>query len=282
MLTSEEFSLFRTLIYRESGICLHESKREFLEFRLRRRMKEVSAASPYWYYRHLVEHPHTELAPLLELLTINETSFFRNQPQFDLLRETVLPVLAARNARCVLPRVRVWSAGCSTGEEPYSIAMTLLDRFGQSAGWDLRVLASDLNMSVLAAARRGCYPASKVRESVDAELLRRHFDPRGDQYQVREPVRRLVAFDFHNLKHENGLRDLDVIFCRNVLIYFDEEEQRKVIDKFHRSLAPGGYLFLGHSETLRGVDPRFEFVFDRKGAAYRKPEGGERREDPAG
>jgi chemotaxis protein methyltransferase CheR len=237
-------------------------------------MRETSVASPYWYYRHLLANPDTELPPLLELLTINETSFFRNQPQFDLLRETVLPELAARNARRALPRLRIWSAGCSTGEEPYSIAMTVLDRIGRPEGWELQVLASDLNMSVLAAARRGCYPAAKVREAVDEATLRRYFDPRGDQYEVRDAVRRLIAFDFHNLKHENGLRDLDVIFCRNVLIYFDEEEQRKVIDKFHRSLGPGGYLFLGHSESLQGVDSRFEFVFDRKGAAYRKPDGG--------
>ncbi|HEY5998449.1 MAG TPA: protein-glutamate O-methyltransferase CheR [bacterium] len=274
MLTQEEFSLFRNLIYRESGIYLQEGRREFLEYRLRRRMQSTGAASPYWYYRHLLGAPETELPELLELLTINETSFFRNQAQFDLLRETVLPALARAKARSPLPRLRVWSAGCSTGEEPYSIAMTLLEQLGQLGqpeGWELRVFASDLNMRVLAAARRGCYQAARVRDGVGEPLLQRYFEQRGEQYAVRESLRRLVVFDFHNLKHENGLRDLDVIFCRNVLIYFDQEEQRKVIDRFHRNLAPGGFLFLGHSESLQGVDSRFEFVFDRKGAAYRKP-----------
>jgi chemotaxis protein methyltransferase CheR len=274
MLTGEEFTLFRNLIYQESGIFLAESRREFLEYRLRKRMQATGATSPYWYYRRLLQEREAELALLLELLTINETSFFRNQPQFDLLRETVLPALVARKARAALPRVRLWSAGCSSGEEPYSMAMTLLERLGRPDGWELRVFASDLNLSVLAAARRGSYPAGKLLETVDPVYLHRYFTPRGGQFEVREAVRQLVVFDFHNLKHDNGLRDLDVIFCRNVLIYFDEEEQRKVIDKFHRCLAPGGYLFLGHSESLHGVDARFEFVFDNKGAAYRKTEGG--------
>ncbi|MHB8836691.1 MAG: CheR family methyltransferase [Candidatus Methylomirabilia bacterium] len=274
MLTSEEFKLFRNLIYKESGIFLHESKLEFLEYRLLKRMKVTRAASPYWYYRHLLEHQEKELSPLLDSLTINETSFFRNMPQFDLLRETVLPALAARKARAAMPRVRIWSAGCSTGEEPYSIAMTLLDRLGLPDGWEMQVCASDLNMAVLASARRGCYPAAKVRETVAAAYLQRYFTTTGEHFEVREVVRRLVVFDFHNLKHENGMRDMDVIFCRNVLIYFDEEEQRRVIDKFYHSLAPGGFLFLGHSESLQGVDTRFEFVFEHKGAAYRRPEGG--------
>lgn len=274
MLTSEEFALFRNLIYKESGIYLQEGKREFLEYRLRKRMKVTSAVSPYWYYRHLLENRVAEFPSLLELLTINETSFFRNQPQFDLLRETVLPSFAAAKARSPRPRLRVWSAGCSTGEEPYSIAMTILDRIGRPEGWEIQVCASDLNMAVLAAARRGRYAAAKVRETVPESFLDRYFVSLGDQYEVRETVRNLVAFDFHNLKHENGMHDLDAIFCRNVLIYFDEEEQRKVIDKFYRSLAPGGVLFLGHSESLQGVDSRFEFLFENKGAAYRRPVGG--------
>jgi chemotaxis protein methyltransferase CheR len=276
MLTPEEFSLFRNLIYLESGLSLRETKKEFLEYRLLKRMKATETATPYWYYRFVLEHRKAELPLLLELLTINETSFFRNPPQIELLRRTVLPELLRRKEQSYLRRLRIWSAGCSTGEEPYTIAIETLEVLGAAQGWDVRIFASDLNRSVLECAHRGRYDAEKMRETVPAELLQKYFVPVAGAFEVREIVRRPVVFDLHNLKHENGLQDLDIIFCRNVMIYFDDDEQRRLIDKLYRSLGPGGYLFLGHSESLHGLDERFEFVIAEKGSAYRKPRGDER------
>jgi chemotaxis protein methyltransferase CheR len=272
-LSSEEFSLFRTLIFQESGLFLTEAKKEFLEYRLVRRMKETGASSPYWYYRYLLDNRVSEMPRLLELLTINETSFFRIRPQFDLLRDVVLPGIVAEKKQSRTPALSVWSAGCSTGEEPYSIAMEVTEFLGPVNDWRVKIYASDLNMQVLAQASRGRYPSARVTESVPPHLVQRYFIRQGDEFLVTERIRKLVVFDFHNLMHDNGLTDLDVIFCRNVMIYFDGEDQRKLIDRFHRSLKPGGYFFLGASETLQGVDDRFRFIFHRKGAAYRKAGG---------
>ena len=276
MLTAEEFSLFRNLIYQESGMYFADTKKEFLEYRIMKRMKATATATPYWYYRFVAEHRQTELPALLESMTINETSFFRNIPQFELLRRQVLPELVTRKEKAILRRLRIWSAGCSTGAEPYTIAIIVLELLEKSPGWDVRLFASDLSLSVLKHAQQGRYEADKIRDTVPPEMLRKYFDLVGEEYQVKEEVRRCVTFDLHNLKHENGLGDLDIIFCRNVMIYFDDEERKRVIDKFHRSLNPGGYLFLGHSESLQGVDARFEFVISEKGTAYRKPDGEER------
>lgn len=273
MLTAEEFSLFRNLIYQESGMYFADGKKDFLEYRIMKRMQATVTATPYWYYRFVVEHRAAELPVLLELVTINETSFFRNLPQFELLRRQVLPELRARKEQGADRRLRIWSAGCSTGEEPYTIAIDVLELLEQSPWWDVQIFASDLSLKVLELAHRGRYAADKVRETVPPVVLRKYFEPAGDEYQVKEQVRRRVSFDFHNLRHENGLKNLDVIFCRNVMIYFDDEERKRVIDKFYRSLNPGGYLFLGHSESLHGLDNRFEFVFANKGTAYKKMEG---------
>ena len=250
-----------------------DTKKEFLEYRIIKRMKATATATPYWYYRFVAEHRQAELPLLLESMTINETSFFRNMPQFELLRRQVLPELVARKERDVTRRLRVWSAGCSTGAEPYTIAIIVLELLENMPRWDVKLFASDLSLSVLKQAQQGRYEADKIRDTVPPELLRKYFDLAGEEYQVKEHIRRRVTFDYHNLKHENGLGDLDIIFCRNVMIYFDDEERKRVIDKFHRSLNSGGYLFLGHSESLQGVDARFEFVFADKGTAYRKPEG---------
>ena len=253
-----------------------DTKKEYLEYRIMKRMKATATATPYWYFRFVSEHRQAELPMLLESMTINETSFFRNQPQFELLRRRVLPELLALKEQDPLRRLRIWSAGCSTGAEPYTIAIVVLELLEKSPRWEIKLFASDLSLSVLKRAQQGRYEADKVRDTVPPELLRKYFDLAGEEYQVKEHVRRRVSFDFHNLKHENGLCDLDIIFCRNVMIYFDDEERRRVIDKFHRSLNPGGYLFLGHSESLQGVDARFEFVFADKGTAYRKSAGEER------
>lgn len=276
MMTDEEFRLFRNLIYEESGISLKESRKDFLENRLAMRMKATGMNGLYWYYRLVSEKRKTELLILLDLLTINETSFFRNRPQMDFFKDGILPEVIRRKD---IRKLRVWSAGCSTGEEPYSIAMIVHDVLhnrpssgggGGTGGWDIRIFASDLSLTALKTASRGEYEKGKVDAATDAYYISRYFREDNGTYTVRDEIREMVFFDFHNLKNDNGIGDLDIIFCRNVMIYFDLEEQKRLIHKFHRSLVPGGYLFIGHAESLQGTSPGFRFVYHNNGAAYKK------------
>ena len=271
MLTEEEFRLFRNLIYQESGIYLKETKKDFLEHRVVKRMHETRTASPYWYYKLVTAGQSPELALLLDSMTVNETSFFRNRPQIELFRDIALPELAARKRSEPLRRLRIWSAGCSTGEEPYTIAMVVRDAFAGHDSGDVQIFASDLSLKALQAAQRAEYAREKVEATVDGQSLAKYFTMHNGTARVKEEVRDMVVFDYHNLKHDNGLRGLDVIFCRNVMIYFDLEEQRRLAAKFYESLNPGGYLFLGHAESLQGWDTGFRFLYHRGGTAYRKP-----------
>jgi chemotaxis protein methyltransferase CheR len=270
MLTNEEFRLFKKLIYEESGMFLADAKKDYLENRLARRMKAVNLTTPYWYYRFLLENRKAELLIFLDCLTINETSFFRNGPQFDLFRNIILPEIVVRREREGLKKIRIWSAGCSTGEEPYSIAMAILDTVPHADLWDIKIFASDLSLKALENAHQGVFPADKVCETVPENTRSRYFEPHGDAYTMSEAVRRLVVFDYHNLKHENGMSGLDAVFCRNVMIYFDEEEQKRLVNKFYGCLGQGGYLLLGHAESLQGWNMNFRFIHDQKGTAYKK------------
>lgn len=272
MLTYEEFRMFSELIYEESGIYLKENRKDFLENRLVKRMLATGTSSPYWYYKLVTEQRGTELLMLLDILTVNETSLFRNKPQIDLFRNIILPDIAARKEGDPVKRLKIWSAGCSTGEEPYTIAMEVCEMVPSCTAWDIRIYASDLSMTALEAAVRGEYSEEKVNATADDYYINKYFDHRGRAYAVKERLKKMIVFDFHNLKNDNGLSGLDVIFCRNVMIYFDEQEQKKLVRRFWDSLNPGGYLLLGHAESLYGWDTGFQFVYDNKGTAYRKTE----------
>jgi chemotaxis protein methyltransferase CheR len=205
---------------------------------------------------------------MLDSLMICETSFFRNQPQFDLLREVVLPDLVAKKVKAGTRLLRVWSAGCSTGQEPYSTVMTLLDSLPDLDSWTIRVFASDLSFTALERAQCGLYRTDQVK-GIDPQCVARYFRQENGHYVMSEGVRKRVIFDYHNLKHDNGLRGLDIVFCRNVMIYFDAEEQRKLVSRFAKCLVPGGFLFLGHAESLQGLSTRFAMLHRNKGIAYR-------------
>ncbi len=270
-LTDDEFALFRNLIYEEAGIVLRPERRPFLASRVRHRLQARGLRSPYQYYRLLSDGPdrNAELLHFLDLLTINETSFFRNAPQFDLLATRVLPEILERKARTLSTTLRLWSAGCSTGQEPYSLAMAVLEHNPQARGITPKIFASDLSLTALEFAQQGFYPEAKAH-GVPPAYLAHHFERLNGGYAVRDEVKRLIVFDYHNLKHDHGLTSLDIIFCRNVMIYFDEAEQRRLVEKFHVALAPGGYLFLGHAESLQGLSTAFRFLYVNKGVAYQK------------
>jgi chemotaxis protein methyltransferase CheR len=271
-MTDDEFRLFRDFIHKECGLYFATGKKSFLSTRIAKRVNSSSMKSFYRYYRYLQgngDDQKAELMKLLDLLTINETRFFRNQPQFDLLEQIVLPRLIESNRNGDSNRLRIWSAGCSTGEEPYSIAISVLETLPVQTNWDIRIFASDLSLSVLETAARGIYEAERLA-GIIPERIRRYFEPCAEGYAVREELKKHVIYDFHNLKYENGLEDLDIIFCRNVLIYFDPDEQIKVLNRFIETLRPGGFLFLGHSESVLGLTDELSFVHHNKGTAYQK------------
>ena len=205
-----------------------------------------------------------EVPPLM----ICETSFFRNNPQFELLKGEVLPDIIAKKKKSGSRTIRMWSAGCSTGQEPYTAAMVLLEGLPDPKSWLIKVFASDLSFTALERAQCGLYNPEQVK-TVDDLYVQKYFRQENGHFALRDHVKQLVIFDYHNLKHDNGLRGLDMIFCRNVLIYFDQEEQRRLIARFANSLGPGGYLFLGHAESMQGLSSRFTMIHRNKGIAYR-------------
>ena len=270
ILSDQEFRLFRDLIYEECGVSLGVEKRTFLESRLRRRVEELGIKNGYEYYSLLTASPgrSQELPRLLDSLMICETSFFRNQPQFELLKEVVLPEIVAKKEKAGTRLLRVWSAGCSTGQEPYSAVMALLDSLPDRDSWTIRVFASDLSFTALERAQCGIYRVDQLK-GVEADCVAKYFRQENGHYLMSESVRKRVIFDYHNLKHDNGLRGLDIVFCRNVMIYFDAEEQRRLVNRFSNCLVPGGFLFLGHAESLQGLSTRFTMLHRNKGIAYR-------------
>jgi chemotaxis protein methyltransferase CheR len=270
LLSDSEFRLFKELIYDECGISMGAEKRLFLESRLRRRMEELGIKNGYEYYCVVKSSSERsrEMPALLDILMICETSFFRNQPQFDLLKDSVLPEIIAKKENAGSRLIRVWSAGCSTGQEPYSAVIALLESLPDAEGWTIRVFASDLSFTALERAQCGLYRVDQVKVMGEHHVSK-YFREENGNYVMAEQVKRRVIFDYHNLKHDNGLRGLDIIFCRNVMIYFDAEEQRRLVGRFANCLVPGGFLFLGHAESLQGLSNRFAMVHRNKGIAYR-------------
>jgi len=289
-ITEPELKLLQTLVYQECGMYFDERRAHFLQDRLQRRLKACRMDTFYSYYRLLTSREgKTELTALLEILTVNETSFFRNKPQLDLFQKTVLEEMLRRKQDRRDWTIRVWSAGCSTGQEPYTLAMQISDALAYyylrnplpfdmpvpkpliPPPWRVEVLASDISYSALRTAQEGIYTEGQM-EQVDYMYRLRYFDKMGDHYQVKRAVRDLVHFDFHNLKTEFLPQRNDFIFCRNVMIYFDEAEQKRLIEKFYRCLNPDGYLFVGHAESLFGLTDRFRMVHQNNGTAYQKLE----------
>ena len=235
-----------------------------------RRVDELGIKNGYEYYSLITtaQGRSQELPRLLDSLMICETSFFRNQPQFELLKEVVLPEIVAKKEKAGTRLLRVWSAGCSTGQEPYSAVMTLLDSIPDRESWTIRVFASDLSFTALERAQCGLYRVDQLK-GVEASCVAKYFRQENGHYLMSEGVRKRVIFDYHNLKHDNGLRGLDIVFCRNVMIYFDADEQRRLVNRFSSCLVPGGFLFLGHAESLQGLSTRFTMLHRNKGIAYR-------------
>ena len=260
-LSSEQFETLRVLLSQAAGLVFDESRKESMAYSVAERLRE-SGACDVSSYLALLDDP-AEKQRLLDEVTIQETHFFRNPPQVRALRTYVLPELL-RHADAHGRRLRIWSAGCSTGEEPYSIAMMVRELLPSTSGWDVKVLASDVSSRALDAARTGRYGARAVQMATP-EQLARFFQPSPDGgHEVRPEVRELVEFRHHNLVTEPvpyaPSERIDLVLCRNVTIYFARDTTRALMQRLHHSLRDGGYLFLGHSETLWQVSEDFRLV----------------------
>jgi chemotaxis protein methyltransferase CheR len=285
-----EMRLLQTLVYQECGMYFDARRTHFLQDRLQRRLRECRIDSFYNYYRLLISaEGKQELAQLLENLTVNETSFFRNKAQLDLFHKSILDEVIRRKQSAGDHYLRIWSAGCSTGQEPYTIAMLVADALAYHQlrtqhsldtswpkplippPWRVEIPASDINYTVLRAGQEAIYNEHQMA-SVDYSYRLRYFDKVGERYAIKKSIKEIVHFDFHNLKTEFVPQRNDVIFCRNVMMYFDEAEQKRLIEKFYRCLRPGGYLLVGHAESLLGLTNKFTMVYRDSGTAYRSTE----------
>ena len=286
-LTPEEHKLLSEALSAYAGLMFRDDMKYLLERRLLPRLQALELADFGAYCRYLRHHPggRAELATAAELLLTHETYFYREPEQLRAFSHEVLPLLMAdkRASR----RLRIWSAGCATGEEPYTLAMLLIDSglagsgsglAGGGAGlgedWDATVYGSDLSRRVLAQARRGIYGANAMR-ATPADALARHFEVLGPgQFQVRDVVKKRVSFGQVNLLDAQNLAmvgRMDAIFCRNVMIYFDLPARRQLLRHFYEKLHEGGYLFLGHAENLINATADFELVHLQGDLVYRRP-----------
>ncbi len=265
-LPDPDFELYRTLIYNESGIHFSETNRSILESRLRERLRENKLGDLKAYYS-LITSDREELKILLDSVTTNLTRFFRNQAHFDALEKFVIPELMKLKQATTDRTIRVWSAGCSTGEEPYTIAMVLKDALPPA--WKFEIVASDISLKSLMVGKEGFYPETRIQGIPDGALAR-HFEKKPTGYQIHEDLKKAIRFDYHNLKNDSGLRGMDLVFCRNVLIYFDEAAQKASVERFWETMGPKAFLFIGHSESLFGMNTRFEFVKTDWACFYRK------------
>ncbi|HNP59602.1 MAG TPA: protein-glutamate O-methyltransferase [Nitrospirales bacterium] len=267
-LSDKEFEQFKHLIYQQVGITLDVPKKTLLVSRLGKRLRDLQLSSYQAYYDCVSgKGGEEELMKLLDLVSTNKTDFYREPVHFDFLRDQVLPEMQSAKT------LRIWSSASSSGEEPYTIAMTLSDAIADINRWDIKILASDISTRVLAKASSGIYEEERVSQ-LPNDLVKRHFlrgkGPQEGKLQVRPQIARLVTFRRINLMDPTfPIRSqLDVIFCRNVMIYFDRPTQAKLMDKFFRYLRPGGYLFIGHSESLQWIDHQFTYL---RPTIYQKP-----------
>lgn len=268
LLTDTQFNDFRKLIYDSSGITFSETNRSILDSRLKERLREKQLANLQDYYK-LITSDTEEFKVFLDSITTNLTRFFRNQPHFDALINYVIPHVIENKQKTGDRKIRIWSAGCSTGEEPYTIAMLLKDKL--PAPYTFEITASDISLKSLMVGQQGFYADSRIT-GIPQNYLATYFTKVDKGYQVKPEIMKTIRFDYHNLRNDMGARNLDVVFCRNVLIYFDEPAQKATIDRFWASMAKQSYLFIGHSESLFGMDTKFEFLKTQWACIYQKNE----------
>jgi chemotaxis protein methyltransferase CheR len=275
-ITDQEFTNLRDFIYAECGIYIADNRKYLLENRLGNRLKKLNLKNFDEYYNLLRFDPARgmEMKKLYEVITTNETSFYRNPPQLKVFQEEILPGVldsCRKNGR----RLRIWSAGCSTGEEPYTLSIIIHEMLkAELPSWDIRITANDLSERVLESARRGAYNDYTLRTTPE-EIADRYFDRDNGQNKIKPEVKRLVSFGQINLRDRAQLKRVErsqIVFCRNVIIYFDDEMKKRVINAFYDNLLPGGFLIIGHSESLHNITRAFKPIHYPGAIIYQKEE----------
>lgn len=274
-ISDKEFEMFRALIFEKSGINLHEGKKELVRTRLGARIRDGGFKSYMDYYHYVLEDKTgVELINLLDAISTNLTSFFREINHFEFLIKRLIPEMVAKKRGAGAKEARVWSAGCSSGEEPYSIAFTLMDHMETIQTWDVKILATDISTQMLERAAKGLYTQENAK-NLPRNILLKYFQKEMSAgksfYRVRKEARDIVFFKRFNLMTPKFpfKRKFDFIFCRNVMIYFDKPTQQVLINKFFDALATGGHLLIGHSESLTGIRHHFKYI---QPTIYQKPE----------
>jgi len=271
-LSEELFRQLRDLVYEKSGMFFNDGRKYLLESRMENRMKALGLEKFEDYYYLLKYSPEgeVEFRALFDEITINETSFFRNPPQMKVFQEHILPEFL-RFKR--FKQLKIWSAGCSTGEEPYTLAILVLEVLGVKVSqWFVDILGVDISRTVLERAQKGEYGEYTLRH-MPPDLVQKYFLKEGPIWRVKDEVKKLLRFEEMNLADPaqiRRVRGMDIIFCRNVLIYFDMEVKKRVVASFYDSLNPGGYLFIGHSESLHGISRAFKLVHFPEVIVYKK------------
>jgi len=274
MLTGQEFTLLKDFIYEKTGIYFAENKMYLLESRLTNRLNELNLTSFEEYYYHLKfggSKTEQEITYLYDLVTTNETSFFRNPPQLDAFKIVVQKNYL--NGTRPEGGLRMWSAGCSTGEEPYTLAIMMLELLAHSnMTMPFVIYGTDISTKALESAKKAGFNNYSVRNT-DKAILSKYFTEDKGNYVLKESVKKYVSLDFLNLMDASAYRkyrQMDVIFCRNVLIYFDEKGKKTVIDNLYESLKPGGFLTIGHAESLHNISRGFKPLIFPGTIAYQK------------
>jgi len=268
-LSEHELSEIRMLIEERTGIHFDASRERFFSTRVREHLRERGYTRGTELLR-AVRKTNVEYEALLEKLLTQETTFFRYPAIFEAFEKRVLPELHVKKFWKNPRTLRVWSAGCSTGEEPYSIAITVLDSLSFADAWDVEILATDVGRQALKNAERGIYSGRSIA-SVSEKQLASHFSSVEGGYQVKNRIRKMVSFAQMNLASPVYVGRMDLVFCMNVLIYFTEERRRSLVQRFYDALEPGGYLFLGHSESISKMPVKFQAIVLGDCILYRKP-----------
>lgn len=274
--SQDDFGMIRDLVYGYSGLYFSDDSKYLLEKRLGRRLLEANFKSFREYYQFLKfnRNREEELEEIMNLLTTNETYFFREAYQLNAFSDEIIPEIAEKRSATPLgKRLRIWSAGCSTGEEPYTIAMLLLEK-EMMKGWQIDIVATDISQRVLKHARQGIYVENSFRMTDKYYKLKYFTRQEDNRYRINDNVRKMVSISHLNLLDHPRLAMLgrfDIIFCRNVIIYFDQSAKKKVIGSFHSSLKDGGFLLLGHSESLMNITTDFNLRHFKNDMVYQKP-----------
>jgi len=258
--TAEVFEKIRQIVKSHTGIVLADGKQDMVYGRLTRRLRALDLPDFNSYLTIIEREDEEELIHLVNAITTNLTSFFREEHHFGYLKSAVFPSLLEKNA--ATRRIRIWSAGCSTGEEPYSIAMTVKEFFADHPGWDVKIIATDLDSNVVAKAAKAVYDKTRV-EGVSPEYkkrwMKRGRGEKSEQVKMKAELQELITFKQLNLLHQWPIKGpIDIIFCRNVVIYFDKDTQRTLFGRYADVLSSDGHLFIGHSENMFNVCDRFE------------------------